>query len=243
MPFSHLSHPTPQAQDCAAEAQQLLAAGQYAAGASKLKEAVELGHVLARVELAWLLFHGREGVPSDRAAASQLVEVGARAGCMHCPGVLARLNVKVHDDEDVRAVELARESAGAGSKYGQCVLGTFYNYGWNGLDRDYAAAAAQYRLAAAQGLDAAQCALGFLYAFGSGVVEDREEGLRLFKQAAEQGFPEACYQIGWCYEKGYGVPIDEAEAILWFQRALAAGDTSAKSSLRHLARKFPEMPQ
>jgi len=243
MPFSHISYPSPQAQDCAAEAQQLMAAGQYAAAASKLKEAFELGHVLARAELAWLLYHGREGLPKDLAAARQLAEAGARASCIHCQGVLAILNVKAYDYEDVRALELARESAGAGSKYGQFVLGFLYRHGWNGLDEDYAAAAAQFRLAAAQGLDAAQSGLGFLYVLGSGVVKDVAEGLRLLKQAAEQGFPEAFDRIGWCHENGYGVPKDEAEAILWYQRALAAGDTSAKSDVRRLARKFPVMPQ
>jgi TPR repeat protein len=215
-----------------------MAAGQYDAAASKLKEAVELGHVLARAELAWLLFHGREGLPSDSTTSKQLAEAGERAGCTHCQGVLARLNVKFYDHDDVRALELARQSAGAGSKYGQCVLGILYHYGLGDLHQDYAAAAAQYRLAAAQGLDVAQSGLGFLYALGAGVVEDHEEGLRLLRQAAEQGFHEAFDRIARCHEYGYGVPKDEAEAILWYQRAVAAGYGPAKSNVRRLARKF-----
>ena len=111
-------------------------------------------------------------------------------------------------DDYARSLELARESAGRGSRYGQFTLGQLYLRGRSlglkggpefddaGPEFDDAQAVALFRLAAAQGLDAAQCQLGALISDGyrSGgyrIAHDPAEGLRLFQLAAAQGCPEA----------------------------------------------------
>ena len=66
------------------------AAGDFAAAAKQLMDAVGHGHVLSRAELADMLMEGREGVAKDRKRAFELVEEGARLGCHQCQGVLAR---------------------------------------------------------------------------------------------------------------------------------------------------------
>ena len=58
-------------------------------------------------------------------------------GCHHCQGVMARCLLNgygcVRDEE--RSLELARESSGKGSRYGQYVLGELYQLGEGGLRR------------------------------------------------------------------------------------------------------------
>jgi hypothetical protein len=160
----------------------------------------------------------------------------------------------VRDEE--RGAELARKSAGKGSRYGQFSLG-FVHY-WDALDlfsahegqeEGFAQAVALYRLAAAQGLDEAQVALGDMYFNGefgleyhdgSGLddegevivtEEDYAEGLRLYKLAAAQGHPKALYKVAESYEN---CSEDVAEAIRWYRRAQAAGHPYAEQGWQNL---------
>ena len=203
------------------EAQRLLAAGQRAAAAAQLQRAIILGHLPSRAHLADLFLHAREG---DKETAFALAEKGARLGCHHCQGVLAECYLSgAGCSRDVaRSLALARQSAGKGSKYGQVVLGRLYRVGVGGFAQDYAAAFAQFRLAAAQGYDVAQCCLG---------EGDYTESLRLYKLAAAQGLIEAMYNIGHTHMKGSVWPrvaADNAEANRWYTRAAAALEQASK---------------
>jgi TPR repeat protein len=149
--------------------------------------------------MAWLHINGREGVSLDQKRAFKLAKEGARLGCHHCQGVMARCyryGYGIRRDE-ARSLELARESSGSGlgSRYGQYVLGVLYECGRGGVAQDYAQALALYRLAAAQNFDGAQLGLGYMYYLGFGVVEDHAEALRLFQLAAAQGHPDALFWI------------------------------------------------
>ncbi len=134
------------------EAEELCASGQCAAAMVALKLAVDLGHLPSRALNAWMLIRGREDVAQDCYTAFELVEEGARLGCHHCQGVMAWCYFDgfgcVRDV--ARSLELARESPGKGSRYGQLVLGQLYEFGRAGVARNYAQALALYRLAAAQ---------------------------------------------------------------------------------------------
>ena len=183
-----------------------------------------------------MLLRGREGVAKDRIGAFELVEEGARLGCHHCQGVMAecyRWGFGCEEDE-ARSLELARESSGKGSRYGQNALGGLYGLGEGGVAQDYAQAVALYRLAAAQNLDAAQNDLGYMYHEGLGVAQDDAEALLLSQLAAAQGHPDALYFVGAFHEHGEGVPENKAEAIRWYRRAQAAGDPVAADALRRL---------
>ena len=219
------------------QAQALRAAGDHAAAAAALlQQAVGLGHTLSRADLADMLIWGREGVAQDRDRAFDLVEEGARLGCHHCQGVLARCCFDGFgcSKDAARSLALARASAGEGSKYGQRVLGRLYQVGAGGVRQDYAAAVAQFRLAAAQGYDTAQNDVGFMYSNGYGVAQDYAEALRWYKLAAAQGLGAALMWIGLYYEKGRVVAADRAEAIRWYKRAAAAGNSGAVGALKRL---------
>jgi TPR repeat protein len=212
------------------------ATGDYAAAAALLQQAVGHGHVLSRAELADMLIFGREGVAKDHKRAFELVEEGARLGCHHSQGVLAQCYFFGYgcSKDAARSLALARASAGKGSKYGQRTLGDLYYSGAGGVAQDYAAAVAQYRLAAAQGYDVAQHSVGYMYNMGYGVAHDLAEALQWYKLAAAQGFSAALYNVGWYHENGWRVAANRAEAIRWYKRAAAAGYSKAADALKRL---------
>jgi len=184
-----------------------------------------------------MLIEGREGVAVDRKRACGMVEEGARLGCHHCPGVLARYYLFGFGCAKyaARSLALARASADEGSKYGQLTLGKLYRLGEGGVAQDYAAAVAQYRLAAAQGYDEAQCGLAFMYHNGYGVAQDLAEALRWYKLAAAQELGVALCNVAAYYEHGHSVAANRAEAIRWCKRAAAAGSAEAAVALKQLS--------
>jgi hypothetical protein len=201
-----------------------------------LKLAVDLGHLPSRALKALMLLEGREGVAKDYNAAFELVEEGSRLGCHHCQGVMAKCNRYGWGCEldEARSLELARESSGKGSRYGQLALGLLYQHGGGGVTQDDAQALALYRLAAAQNLDEAQCSLGRMYYNGFGVAQDDAEALRLMQLAAAQGNPLALFNVAILHEYGRGVRKNKAAAIRWYRRAQAAGHTYAAAALQRL---------
>ena len=221
----------------AKEAEDLYASEQYAAAIVQLQFSINLGDLKSRALKAWMLLKGRKGVVKDRNAAFELVEEGARLNCHHCQGVLAVCYWRgfgcVRDE--VRSLELALESSGKGSRYGQYALGELYEFSGGGVARDYVQAIALYQLAAAQNFDGAQCILGLLHSMGQGVAKDLTEGLRWYRLAATQGNPQALFEVAYCYEKGLRVCKDKSEAFLWYMRAQAAGHHGAAAALRRLS--------
>ena len=220
------------------EVEELCASGQCAAAAVALKLAVDLGHLPSRALKAWMMLGGREGVAKDHNGAFKLAEEGARLGCHHCQGVMAwccRWGYGCVRDR-ARSLELARESSGKGSRYGQFTLGQLYEDGGGGVAFNYAQASALYRLAAAQNLDAAQSCLGCVYYHGDGVAQARDlaEALRMFQLAAAQGHPTASHLVASFHERGLGVPANKAEAIRWYRRAQAAGHPRVAYDLQRL---------
>ena len=170
---------------------------------------------------------GRQDVPKDYDAALELANEGARLGCHHCQGVMACLT-----DNDARSLTLARESADNGSMYGQWMLGQLQQAGV--MDAGALPAVAYFRLAAAQGLDAAQCSLGDMYRCGDGVVPDYAEALRFYHVAAFRGYPDALFKLGLCHQWGEGVKACWGEARRWYTLAKAAGHHFAEGSLKKM---------
>ncbi len=211
-------------------------AGQYAAAAAQLQRAIDLGHLPSRAIKAWLLIYGREGVAQDWKRGFELVKEGARLGCHHCQGVMAKCYGKGYGcvKDKARSLELAFESSERGSRYGQYALGKLYEFGAGRFARDHAQAVVFHGLAAAQGLDSAQCELGDMYSKGFGVAQDLAEALRLFQLAAAQGYPRALFNVAYCHQRGRGVAADAAEAIRWYRRAQAAGHPEAAAKLLNL---------
>jgi TPR repeat protein len=223
--------------EAAKEAEELCALGQCAAALIPLQQAIDMGHLPSLALKAWLLIDGREGVAKDQKGAFQLAEEGARLGCHHCQGVMAFCYLYSYgcEGDEALSLELARESSGRGSRYGQVTLGDSHHWGFGGLAWNCTQAAAFYRLAAAQGLDAAQFQLGRMhYNNLNSFTLDYAEALRWFQLAAAQGHTEALFMVAQCHQNGQGTAVNVAEAIYWYRRAQAAGSTGAKYYLKGL---------
>ncbi len=190
--------------EAAQVAEELCASGQCADAVDLLQVAVELGHLPSRALNAWLLVDGREGVAKDHKKAFELAEQGARLGCHQCQGVLSfcywgGCGCEV---DDVRSLELARESSRKGSSYGQLTLGFLHLCGAGGLELDVAEALVLFGLAAKQGLDMAQFQLGEMLSFGFGVNEDIAEAQRWYQLAATQGNLEGIHRVAHFRKQG-----------------------------------------
>jgi TPR repeat protein len=97
--------------------------------------------------------------------------------------------------------------------------------------RDWAAALAQFRPLAEQGVAAAQVNLGNLYMKGLGVTQDYTAAYRWYLKAAEQGDALGQNKLGLLHYYGLGVPEDAAEAARWFGKAAEQGETGAQALL------------
>jgi len=236
----------------------LCSSGRFPAAAEKFETAIALGHTASRAELAWILIQkDPRGAAFNAERAFRLAEAGSRLGCLHSRGVLACCYAEGRGCEAdyARAMMLASESASAGCRYGQYVLGSLHDDPPKpGIECNFATAAAHYRSAAAQQLEVAQWKLGYIYAYGySGVINrDDAEALHRYKQAADQGHSSSCFQVAMYYEQGLSVPVDVAEAVRWYmctqafsafficdslnmyKRALEGGVLKASVALRRL---------
>jgi hypothetical protein len=144
------------------------------------------------------------------------------------------------DVNDARSLELALESSGRGSRYGQFTLGQLHCSGKGGLAQDYTQAVEFYRLAAAQGLDCAQLCMGWMYEKNwhhrvGGVDQDDDEALRWYQLAAAQGHPAALYSVAECHHFGCGVAADVNAAIHWYRRAQVAGSVECEGRVEYLS--------
>ena len=229
----------------AKEAEELCASGQCAAALPSLQKAIDLGHLPSLALKAWLLVRGRESVAQDRQAAVKLACQGMGLGCHHCQGVMAYCHHVGFGNgtaehpftvDEARSLRLAMESSVKGSRYGEHTLGDLlYENSEEVLALNFEKAVMHYRLAAAQGLDEAQCSLGNMYHCGYGVPQNHTEALRLFQLAAAHGLPQASFNVARCHELGEGVPVDVEAAMCWYRRAQAGGHAFAENKLRQLA--------
>jgi hypothetical protein len=181
------------AEDLFRKGQRLYEQQHYSDAAKSWGHAALLQHGASHAFLSDMLIYGRPAVPQDEMRAFELAAAGAAMGCVHSKGALGSclvLGIGVVQDAR-KGLALARESAAAGSCFGQNNLGYMLHYVSgisHGIAQDYAEALCLYRLAAAQGLAAAQSNLGYMYHMGQGIAPDRAEAIRWYRLAAAQGF-------------------------------------------------------
>ena len=74
--------------------------------------------------------------------------------------------------------------------------------------------------------------LGFMYAWGEGVLEDHAMAERWLGLAAEGGQDvQAQYELGVMYDTGGAVPEDNARAVRWYRLASERGHVAAQGRL------------
>lgn len=127
--------------------------------------------------------------------------------------------------------ETVRRAAEAGDAAAQNEMGWRCRMGTEGEARSDGEAARWYRLAAEQGLAAAQLNLGEMVAAGRGAAQSDAEAARWYRLAAEQGFAAAQRALGLAYRDGRGVDRSAGEAARWLGLAAEQGDTVAREAL------------
>ena len=107
-----------------------------------------------------------------------------------------------------------------------------------GVVKDYAQAVKWYRLAAEQGHELAQFALGSMYFNGKGVVQDYAQAVNWYRLAAEQGQASAQFNLGVMYFNGKGVVQDNVYAHMWWNIAASSGNVNAGEKRDLIAAKM-----
>ncbi len=137
------------------------------------------------------------------------------------------------------------QRAQAGDSNAQDQLGIWYGmmYAENRLSADGAQSVKWYLKAAEQGNAHAQDTLGFIYAYGDPVAQDKKEAVKWYRKAAEQGRASAQYNLGEMYSWGEGVRKDDVEAAKWYRKAAEQGHVSAQYSLGEKYRNGKGVPK
>jgi TPR repeat protein len=192
----------------------------------QLREAVVMGSLRATACLSDMLLNGRTaGVRKDVREAMRLV---SGVDDPDCKGVLAHC----HFNDGIKAgLGLATQSAAAGSKYGQYVLGLYEQQ--KGKTKE---ASDYFKLAAEQNYDEAQIALSKFK-----IQSDPDEALRLLNLAADQGNADAFYSIAEIYRrKSKDNPTTMAfrDAMEWCNLAADANHPYAYDTLISMQRKL-----
>jgi hypothetical protein len=140
------------------------------------------------------------------------------------------------DGMDLTGVDpiVVKQSAEAGNKNAQLMLGTMYEDGLGGLPVDLRDAAHWYEKAAQQGYPKAQYNLGLLYEDGRGVKQDYKKAAYWYEKAAKSGFTEAQNNLGVLFVLGNGVKKDAKRAKVLFSEAAAQGNSNAERNLSML---------
>ena len=126
---------------------------------------------------------------------------------------------------DEEKVEQTRQRAEAGDGMAMHALGSWHEYGLNGLAQDSAKAIEWFSKSHEAGDASGTGTLGWRYLLGTGVRQCSVHGGALLGEAAALGSQEACYNLGQFYADGaHGFPKDRQLARRWFARVLSAAE-------------------
>jgi TPR repeat protein len=218
------------------EGQRLYGEQRFSEAAERWGRAALLQHAPSHAHLSDMLIDGRAGVAKDVKRALAFASAGAALDCAHSKGALGLYCIRGYGvvKDEARGLALGRESAAAGSCFGQFAAGICYDNGYGGVAWDSAEAVRLYRLAAEQGHAAAQFNLGSMFEDGQGVAQDYAEAVRLYRLAAEQGHAAAQNILGSMFEDGQGVAQDYAEAVRLYRLAAEQGFSIAQVNLGYM---------
>ena len=95
---------------------------------------------------------------------------------------------------------------------------------------DYASALRILSPLAASGDAEVSLALGYMYDYGLGVVQDQRQAAAWYKRGSEHGSPAAKFNLALLYRDGIGVPQDHIKAVALLRSAAEAGDAESQNS-------------
>lgn len=205
------------------------------------RKAASFGYELAMHKLALILLYGKlsqrrnlkEGIVWLKRAAN-----GADAGHPQALHDLAQCFEKERGcpiliPDEYYAFELYSRAANFHWAPAQYRLGSCYELGILGVQKDPGLSITWYGKAAAQGYTEAELALAGWYLDGApGILTpDEFTSFRWVKKAAESGYPKALYVLAGYYDKAIGVRRDREEARRLYTEAASKGFAKAKGKL------------
>jgi hypothetical protein len=128
--------------------------------------------------------------------------------------------VKLDTGEAARWYRLA---SNLGDREAAFELGALLLTGAPGVDKNVAAAKAQFERAAAKGQAGALYNLGVMALGHDGAGQDFAKAADYFRRAAEAGDEDGAYSYGVLLREGKGAPLDIAASAQWLKRAADAG--------------------
>jgi TPR repeat protein len=181
------------------------------------------------------------GTAKSKALAFDHFARASAAGYKPAIAALARLTPQLSDEDIIRSTELPSpaekhlawyaKAAKLGKTKAQFALAKLYLRG-QGVDRDFAKAAALFRDAAARGRDPdAQYALAVMLERGMGVPKNQAEALAWYRRAAKAGHSRALLNLGFAHVRGVGVPQNYKRAREYFEMAAAKNLAEAQYNL------------
>jgi TPR repeat protein len=116
-----------------------------------------------------------------------------------------------------------RLASDLGDREAAFALGALLLTGAEGVNKDVAAAKAQFERAAAKGQAGALYNLGVMALGNDGAGQDLAKAADYFRRSAEAGDNDGAYSYGVMLREGRGAPLDIAGAARWLKRAADAG--------------------
>ena len=192
-PFHFIGKTKNEAEYLFQEGKKMLKLSRYSA-IDMFEKASLLMHLESNAVLSDILFES--SCPIYDKHSFKYAALGARMGCRHSKGLLAKCYIygKGVIKDVAKGLALAKESAKTGSYYGQLALAMCYRNGI-GVAQDHAEAVRLLHLSAGQGYVIGQFELGQMYYHGAGVAQDDAEAVRLYILAAEQDHFLSEYQL------------------------------------------------
>lgn len=189
-------------------------------------KAAEQGYARAQCNFGMCYTYGN-GVESDFAKATEWLTKAADQGDIKAQKTLVANFLRGRKGYKAQLMEWFTKAAEQGIAIAQSCLGSCYENGECGIEKDQTKAVEWYTKAAEQGHAGAQNKLGDCYALGKGVEKDISKAAKWYTKAAEQGHAEAQCNIGFYYENGTGVKKDLSIASEWLTKAHEHGINAA----------------
>ncbi len=202
---------------------------------SNLEKSAENEDVLAWRYLGEKYYYGRDnGTEGKKEEVVSLFEKGTEKGDSISEYMLGWVYYTKESEEDLqKAFDHFRNSANAGLPDAEAMLGTIYEEGKCGIDKNLKTAQEWYRRAADQGNAEGSYRLGLLLLKRNeeAIVYNLNQAINYLRYAAERGHEKAQFEMGRYYYDDENYKRDCYNARIWFS---LAHENGVKDSAKYL---------
>ena len=199
-----------------------------------LLAAAESGDPAALLVLGTRTYQGSHGIPQNREKGIALCKRAGEAGNPN-GWFFAGFFLSETEKELPQAVPCFRKAADANHTVALGCLGSLYEHGHAGLEKNTHTALKLYRRAADLGDPEGSVAVARLLLEGENIEHSTPEAIRYLREAAAKNSARAHLMLSTLYASGNGVPTDLLQAAKYALRAEKLGDRRAHDVLMNQA--------